>query len=88
MKRIYTIRPADKDGLPAASSAAWRQSTRWLVLDVTDGLDAAHIVEGPVSRWDALRRELEIRAVENARRKATRKELDSGRRVSRRALNG
>ena len=74
MKRVYTIWPADRDGRPASTSAAWRQATRWLVLDVTDGLDSAHVVEGPVSRWDALRRELEIRAVDKARRKAACKE--------------
>jgi hypothetical protein len=62
MSRIYTVWPADKEGVPASSSGAWRQDRRWLVLDVTDGLDAARIVEGPVSRWTALRRELEIRA--------------------------
>jgi hypothetical protein len=36
------------------------------VLDVTDGLDAARVVEGPVSRWEALRRELEIRVTARA----------------------
>jgi hypothetical protein len=66
MTRIYTIWPADKEGLPAASSGAWSQSRRWLVLDVTEGLDAARVVEGPVSRWTALRRELEIRTVAQA----------------------
>jgi len=30
---------------------------------VTDGFDRAHIVEGPVSRATALRRELEIRVI-------------------------
>lgn len=69
MTRIYTIWPADKEGLPAASSSAWRQSRRWLVLDVTEGLDAARVVEGPVSRWTALHRELEIRAVAKSCRK-------------------
>jgi len=61
--RIYTIWPADREGNPATTQGAWRQSRRWLVLDVTDGLDAARVVEGPVSRWTALRRELEVRAV-------------------------
>ena len=70
MTRIYTIWPADKDGMPATSSQAWRQSTRWLVLDVTDGLDAAYIVEGPVSRWEALRRELELRVIAKQTAKA------------------
>ena len=63
MTRVYTIWPADKEGRPASSPGAWRQERRWLVLDVTDGLDAACVVEGPVSRWEALRRELELRAL-------------------------
>lgn len=63
MTRVYTIWPADKEGLPTASTSAWRQDRHWLVLDVSEGLDAAHIVEGPVSRWEALRRELELRAI-------------------------
>lgn len=71
MTRVYTIWPADREGLPAASSSAWRQERRWLVLDVTDGLDAAHVVEGPVSRWEALRRELELRAIAQQTAKAT-----------------
>ena len=75
MRRIYTIWPADHDGLPAASSKAWRQMTRWLVLDVTDGLDAAHVVEGPVCRATALARELEIRAVAQRSKKVDNKEL-------------
>ena len=61
MTRIYTIWPADRKGMPTSSSGAWRQDRRWLVLDVTDGLDAVHVVEGPVSRATALRRELELR---------------------------
>lgn len=64
MTRVYTIWPSDKDGLPATKSTAWQQTRRWLVLDVTDGLDAARVVEGPVSRETALRRELELRARE------------------------
>ena len=80
MIRVYTIWPADRDGMPAASSGAWRQQIRWLVLDVTDGLDAAHIVEGPVSREIALRRELELRVIARQTAKAnnrplTRKEI-------------
>lgn len=70
MTRIYTIWPSDREGMPAASSAAWRQTTRWLVLDVSDGLDAAHIVEGPVSRETALRRELEMRVIAHQTTKA------------------
>jgi hypothetical protein len=68
--RVYTIWPADKQGLPASTSSAWRQDRRWLVLDVSEGLDAARIVEGPVSRWTALQRELEIRAVACRKRSA------------------
>lgn len=64
--RVYTIWPADKEGLPTSSSGAWRQTRRWLVLDVTEGLDAVHVVEGPVSRQEALRRELELRAMARA----------------------
>ncbi len=62
-RRLYTIWPSDREGMPAATSGAWRQSRRWLVLDVTDGLDAARVVEGPVSREAALHRELELRCV-------------------------
>lgn len=72
MSRVYTIWPADKEGHPTSSSGAWRQTRRWLVLDVTDGLDAARVVEGPVCRQEALRRELELRAV--ARETDARKE--------------
>lgn len=68
MTRVYTIWPADREGVPATSSGAWRQDRYWIVLDVTWG-DAC-VVEGPVSRWIALRRELELRA--NAR---SRKEI-------------
>ena len=79
MTRVYTIWPADREGMPVASSSAWRQTTRWLVLDVSDGLDAAHIVEGPVSREIALRRELELRVIARqtakANRPLTRKEI-------------
>jgi hypothetical protein len=67
MTRVYTIWPANKEGLPAASLIAWRQDRHWLVLDVTEGLDAAHIVEGPVSRWMALHRELELRSTAKAK---------------------
>ena len=71
MTRVYTIWPADREGMPAASSSAWRQTTSWLVLDVSDGLDAAHIVEGPVCRETALRRELELRVIARRTAKAT-----------------
>jgi len=74
VKRIYAIWPADRQGLPATSSAACL-STRWLVLDVTDGLGSAHVViDSPLSRGDALRRQLELRAVDRALIKARRKE--------------
>jgi hypothetical protein len=58
---IYTIWPATKEGEPASSSHAWRQASRWLVLDVTGGLDDAHIMAGPITRSAALKRELELR---------------------------
>ena len=70
MTRIYTIWPSDRDGMPASSSSAWRQEVRWLVLDVSDGLDAAHVVEGSVSRATALRRELELRVIARQTAKA------------------
>jgi hypothetical protein len=69
MTRIYTIWPATREGVPASTSGAWRQERHWLVLDVTDGMGAARIVEGPVSRWEALRRELELRAFAHKARK-------------------
>jgi hypothetical protein len=77
VSRLYTIWPADREGLPASSPTAWQQDRHWIVLDITDGLDSAHVVEGPVSRWEALRRELEIRTTDMAidtsiRRKAAR----------------
>ena len=71
MTRVYTIWPATRDGVPATSSSAWRQDRHWLVLDVTGG-DAC-VVEGPVSRGTALRRELEMRVV--ARSDKFRKEV-------------
>ena len=61
--KTYKIWPADHDGMPATSQGAWHQDAHWLVLDVTDGLDAAHIVEGPVTRQIAVQRELELRVV-------------------------
>ncbi len=56
--RIYTIWPARKDGKPGGS---WRQAGRWLVLDVTRGLDDVEIVYGPASRSAALDEELRLR---------------------------
>jgi hypothetical protein len=64
--RVYTIWPGDREGLPARASNAWRQDRYWLVLDVTDGLDRACVVEGPVPRQEALRRELELRVTARA----------------------
>ena len=72
MTRVYTIWPADRDDMPATSAHAWHQQVRWLVLDVTDGFDRAHIVEGPVSRATALRRELEIRVIARQTARASR----------------
>lgn len=63
MTRVYTTWPADRDGVPATKASAWHQDRHWLVLDVTDGMGRSRIVEGPISRWAALRRELELRAV-------------------------
>lgn len=57
-RKIYTVWPADKDGRPGGS---WRQSKRWLVLDVTNGIEAALIVAGPMPRHDALDHELLLR---------------------------
>jgi len=68
--RVFTIWPADREGIPAKSSGAWRQDRNWLVLDITGG-DTC-VVEGPVSRWEALRRELELRA---SARSTARKEV-------------
>jgi hypothetical protein len=68
--RVYTIWPADRDGQPASGTAAWHQESRWLVLDITGG--DTHVVEGPVSRAIALRRELELRAVARQTAKANR----------------
>ena len=64
MTRVYTIWPASREGNPATSSGAWRQDRYWLVLDVTGG--DSRVVEGPVSRGTALRRELELRAIAHA----------------------
>ena len=70
MTRVYTIWPANREGVPAKSSGAWHQDRHWLVLDITGG-DTC-VVEGPVSRWEALRRELELRTSAQA---AKRKEV-------------
>lgn len=72
--RVFTIWPANREGIPATSAGAWRQERHWLVLDITGG-DTC-VVEGPVSRETALRRELELRASAKAAkaRAAARKE--------------
>lgn len=59
-QRVYTIWPADQEGLPA-TAGGWQQNRRWLVLDVTDGLAEAHVVEGPVTRTGAYLRASELR---------------------------
>ena len=71
MTRVFTIWPADREGVPAKSSGAWSQDRHWLVLDITGG-DTC-VVEGPVSRGEALRRELELRAITHAAK--SRKEI-------------
>jgi len=63
VKRVYTIWPSDRDGMPATRAGAWRQDKSWLVIDVTNGVTDAPVVEGPVSRQEACRRALELRAV-------------------------
>jgi hypothetical protein len=60
--RVYTIWPAQED-LPAVTSGPWHQERRWLVLDVTDGIAASYVVEGPVEHTEAIRRAAEIRTV-------------------------
>lgn len=67
--RIYTIWPAAQDNLPAASSGPWHQERRWLVLDVTDGVAASYIVEGPVAHPEALQRATEIQIVASTKLK-------------------
>lgn len=67
MPRIYTIWPANPDGLPALSSGPWHQARDWLVLDVTDGLAAAYVVEGPIGHPEALLRASEIQSVAERR---------------------
>lgn len=57
-RHIFTVWPAGHDGQPGGD---WRQMKRWLVLDVTAGIDAAEIVAGPMSRTDALDHELKLR---------------------------
>lgn len=59
--RFYTIWPANREGAPTMAPAAWHQDRHWVVIDSTDGLSQLYVVEGPVSRWIALHRALEIR---------------------------
>lgn len=63
MSRVYTIWPGDREGVPASTASAWHQDRHWLVLDITDGMGRSRVVEGPVSRQTALRRELELRTI-------------------------
>ena len=65
---MFTIWPANSDGILATSEAAWRQDRYWVVLDITGG-DSC-VVEGPVSRDIALRRELELRVQGCAQKEA------------------
>jgi len=58
--RFITIWPANREGTPATSAAAWRQDRHWVVLDITDG--DIFVVEGPVTHETALLRALELRA--------------------------
>lgn len=74
--RIYTIWPATQEDLPAATSGPWHQEYRWLVLDVTDGIAASYIVEGPVTHPEALHRAVELQSV--ARTKLKRSEREPG----------
>ena len=67
--RIYTIWPATQEDLPATVSGPWGQEVRWLVLDVTDGIVASYIVEGPVTQPEAIRRAAEIQSVARTKRK-------------------
>lgn len=46
-KGIFTIWPATKDGNHGGD---WQQSKRWLVLDVSRGMEASEIVAGPMTR--------------------------------------
>jgi len=73
---VYTIWPCDRDGVPAAviATAAWQQDRHWLVLDVTEGLERSHVVEGPVTLAVALHRELELRTTARTTRPAVHKE--------------
>jgi hypothetical protein len=72
VKRVFTIWPANSEGIPATSEGAWRQDRHWVVLDITGG--GTFVVEGPVSRETALRRELELRARTKASKAPARKE--------------
>ena len=66
MTRVYTIWPANREGVPATAPGAWQQDRHWIVLDITEGMGRSLVVEGPVSRETALRRELELRAIAKA----------------------
>jgi hypothetical protein len=70
MSRIFTIWPADAIGQPARTASAWQQQRNWLVLDISNGMGDACVVEGPVSRQEACHRELELRAEERKKKVA------------------
>lgn len=55
--RIYTLCPATTEGVPGND---WRQSTRWLVLDVTD--QDPLVVAGPLKKTEAHYQMLLLRA--------------------------
>lgn len=58
MARIVTIWPAGKNWRPGGS---WRQSKRWLVLDVTGGLGSAMIIARCEDRARACAESLRLR---------------------------
>lgn len=65
--RIYTIWPASQEDLPASTSGPWHQERHWLVLDITDGIAASYIVEGPVAYPEAIHRVAEMQIIARAK---------------------
>jgi hypothetical protein len=59
VKRLITIWPANREGIPATLADAWHQDRYWVVLDITEG--DTFVVEGPVTHEAALLRALELR---------------------------
>jgi hypothetical protein len=55
---IYAAWPADSIGQVGTD---WNQHDRWLILDVCAGFGRAVIIEGPMTRWEALARAAELR---------------------------